>query len=49
MFVVPVLEMTEAIAIVPEDYLPYYMFSTVVLRRVVRVVQDWMKEREGAQ
>jgi hypothetical protein len=40
LFVVPILELTEMLAIIPVEYLPLYMLATVVLRRVVRVIED---------
>jgi len=40
MIVVPFLELTEAIAIIPIEYLPYYMLATVVLRRAIRMLEE---------
>jgi hypothetical protein len=40
MLVVPVLELTELIAIIPIEYLPYYMLASVLLRRGIRIVED---------
>jgi hypothetical protein len=40
MFIVPILELTEVVAFIPVEYLPLYMLATVVLRRVVRVIED---------
>jgi hypothetical protein len=40
MLVVPVLELTELIAIIPVEYLPYYMLASVLLRRGIRIVEE---------
>lgn len=40
MFIVPILELSELIAVIPVEYLPWYMLATVILRRVVRLVED---------
>lgn len=40
MFIVPILELSELMTFIPPEYLPYYMISTVVLRRVLRVLED---------
>ena len=40
MFIVPILELTEVAAIIPPVYLPYYMLGTVVLRRLIRVLEE---------
>lgn len=40
MIVVPFLELTEAIAIIPIEYLPYYMLATVILRRAIRMLEE---------
>lgn len=40
MFVVPILELTEMIAVIPTEYLPWYMLATVILRRTVRVLEE---------
>lgn len=45
MFVVPIMELTEAIAVIPQEYLGYYMLGTVVLRRSVRVFEEWLKNK----
>ena len=42
MFVVPVLELTELVSLISPAYLPYYMISTVVLRRLVRLMEDYL-------
>lgn len=47
MFVVPILELSEAVAIVPAEYLPFYMLGTVILRRTVRLLEDKL-ERKNA-
>jgi hypothetical protein len=40
MMAVPFLELTELIAIIPIEYLPYYMLATVILRRVIRMLEE---------
>lgn len=40
MFVVPILELTDVMTFIPPDWLPYYMISTVVLRRLIRLLED---------
>jgi hypothetical protein len=39
MIVVPILEISELIAIIPREYLPWYMLGTVVLRRLARILE----------
>jgi len=41
MFVVPVLEITEVMAVIPPEYLPWYMLVTVMLRRLVRLLEEY--------
>jgi hypothetical protein len=40
MIIVPVLELTEMVAVIPIEYLPWYMLGTVLLRRAVRVLEE---------
>lgn len=40
MFIVPILELSELMAIIPVEYLPYYMLATVILRRTLRLVEE---------
>ncbi|RTL05369.1 hypothetical protein EKK58_08190 [Candidatus Dependentiae bacterium] len=40
MFIVPILELSELMAIIPVEYLPYYMLATVILRRALRLVEE---------
>jgi hypothetical protein len=47
MFVVPLLEMTELIAVVPVEYLPFYMLGAVVLRRLVRILEDYQDAKSS--
>lgn len=44
MFVVPIMELTEMVAIIPVEYLPFYMLGTVILRRSVRLLEDYLAE-----
>lgn len=40
MFVVPILELTDFMSFIPPEWLPYYMISTVVLRRLLRLLEE---------
>ncbi len=40
MFVVPILELTDMMTFIPPEWLPYYMITTVVLRRLLRLLED---------
>lgn len=40
MITVPFLELTEVIAIIPIEYLPYYMLATVIARRAIRMLEE---------
>lgn len=40
MFVVPILELSDMMTFIPADWLPYYMITTVVLRRLLRLLED---------
>lgn len=42
MFVVPILELTEMVAVIPVEYLPFYMLGTVILRRGARLLEDYL-------
>lgn len=43
MFVVPILELSDLMAFIPPEYLPYYMITTVVLRRLLRLLEDKLR------
>lgn len=43
MFVVPILELTDVMTFIPVDWLPYYMITTVVLRRLLRLLEDKLR------
>lgn len=43
MFVVPLLELSEVASVIPPEWLPWYMLSTVVLRRALRMLEDSLK------
>ena len=47
LFVVPLMELTEVASIIPMEYLPWYMLATVVLRRVVRMLEERLKTNVG--
>jgi hypothetical protein len=40
MIIVPILEITELMAVIPLEYLPWYMLVTVLLRRGLRLLQE---------
>ena len=40
MFIVPLMELTDLMAVIP----PWYMISTVVLRRILRMLEDHLKK-----
>lgn len=41
MFVVPILELSELLAVIPPEWLPWYMLATVILRRIVRLIEEY--------
>lgn len=43
MFVVPILELADIMAFIPPEWLPYYMITTVVLRRLLRLLEDKLR------
>jgi hypothetical protein len=45
LFVVPILEVSEMIAIIPTEYLPLYMLGTLILRRLVRLLEEVMEKK----
>lgn len=40
MFVVPILELSDMMTFIPAEWLPWYMITTVVLRRLLRLLED---------
>ncbi len=44
MFIVPLMELTDLMAVIPPEYLPWYMISTVVLRRILRMLEENLKK-----
>jgi hypothetical protein len=48
MFVVPIMELTEVIAIISTDNLPYYMLATVILRRVLRMIEEYLDDKTSS-
>lgn len=40
MFIVPMMELTELVAVIPVEYLPWYMLATVILRRGLRLLEE---------
>jgi hypothetical protein len=47
MLVVPFLELTEVIAVIPIEYLPYYMLVTVVARRGIRMLEEHLNVKRS--
>ena len=45
MMIVPIMELTELIAIIPIEYLPYYMLATVLARRGLRMLEDHLAKK----
>lgn len=43
MFVVPILELTDLMTFIPAEWLPYYMIATVVLRRLLRLLEEKLR------
>lgn len=46
--VVPVLISPEAQSLINPAYMAYYMLAMVILRRLVRVFQDWKEGKNAA-
>jgi hypothetical protein len=46
LFIVPILEVSEVIAVVPIEYLPYYMLAVLILRRTKRVLEDHLRGKD---
>ena len=44
MFILPLMEHTDLLAVIPPEHLPWYMISTVVLRRILRMLEDHLKK-----
>ena len=45
MMAVPIMELTELIAIIPIEYLPYYMLATVLARRGIRMLEEYLAKK----
>lgn len=45
LFIIPILELSEVVAIIPVEYLPWYMLITVLIRRAVRIVEDKIEDK----
>lgn len=46
LFVVPILEVTELIAVIPGEYLAWYMLTALILRRAVRILEDYLRKEK---
>lgn len=44
MFVVPILELSGVMALIPPEYLPVYMLAITGLRRLVRILEEAKKQ-----
>jgi len=44
MFVVPILELSEMMAVIPPEWLPWYMLGTVILRRTLRLLEEHLAQ-----
>ena len=44
MFVVPILELSEVLAVIPPEWLPWYMLGTVILRRTLRLLEEHLAQ-----
>ena len=47
LFIVPVLEVSELIAVIPYEYLPWYMLGALILRRSARYLEDYMEKKNA--
>jgi hypothetical protein len=47
LFVVPLLEVSEMVALIPQEYLPLYMLAALILRRLVRVLEERMEKKDA--
>ena len=47
LFLVPVLEVSEVIAVIPYEYLPWYMLATLVLRRGTRLLEEHLENKNA--
>lgn len=48
MFIVPIMELSEVITLIPVEWLPWYMLTTVVLRRALRLLEEKLNATDGA-
>lgn len=47
LFVVPVLEVSELIAVIPHEYLAWYMLGALILRRSARYLEDYLEKKNA--
>lgn len=45
MFIVPILELTEMIAVIPVEYLAWYMLAAVLTRRFARLLEEYLERK----
>ena len=43
LFIVPILELTEVVTFIPTEYLPWYMLASVILRRLMRMLEEKLR------
>ena len=47
LFLVPILEVSELIAVIPYEFLPWYMLATLILRRGARLLEEHLEKNNG--
>jgi hypothetical protein len=47
MFIVPIMELSEVVTLIPVEWLPWYMLATVILRRALRVLEEKLNATNG--
>ncbi len=47
MFIVPIMELSEVVTLIPMEWLPWYMLATVVLRRALRMLEEKLNASNG--
>jgi len=46
MLLVPFLELTEVISVIPLEYLPVYMLVVTLTRRGIRIIQEYLAKKK---
>lgn len=47
LFLVPILELAEIIAVIPSEYLAWYMLAALFLRRAARLLENYLRKDEN--